>query len=138
MKLKNKLATIASALVLACSVYAGDETICPDINRIKAEGLNMVEEIGLNIYFGYNINTYNTESNWGFVIAPISADSAELALDHANAILRTMNAPGIPQENNHELICEYNTGNQNIMAVAINAEHMISPLRLKHYIKTAY
>jgi hypothetical protein len=131
----NKLAAVASALVLASSVYAGQGQICPDINDIKAEGMTMAEVIMNNLYFSYNLSNYNTESTWGFVIAPIEAESSDEAIDTANDILSLMSAPGVPQEDENGFICTYETGNQDIVAAAINANHMMSPSQLKYYIQ---
>jgi hypothetical protein len=131
----NKLAAVASALVLASSVYAGQGQICPDINDIKAEGMTMAEVIMNNLYFSYNLSNYNTESTWGFVIAPIEAESSGEAIDTANDILSTMSSPGVPQEDENGFICTYETGNQDILAAAINANQMMSPSQLKSYIQ---
>lgn len=132
----NKLAAAASALLLAGSVYAGQAQICPDINDIKAEGMSMAEPIMNNLFFSYNLSAYNTSTNWGFVIAPIEADSEEMAIEIANEVLGGMSSPAIPEVNgDNEVVCLYNTGNQNILAAAINADQMISPYKLKQFIQ---
>ncbi|RUR06178.1 DUF4949 domain-containing protein [Legionella sp. km772] len=131
----SKLTTAVSALLLAGSVYAGQVQLCPDINDIKMEGMSMAEPIMNNLFFSYNLSNYNTSTNWGFVIAPIEADSEEMAIDRANEVLDGMSSPGIPEEADDELVCVYNTGRQDILAAAINADHMISPSKLKQYIQ---
>ncbi len=134
----NKLASVVSAVLLAASVYAGQDQMCPDINDIKAEGMSMAEKITNNLFFSYNISAYNTKNNWGFVIAPIEEESEEKAIKFANKTLEGMNAPGTPEDNDdNEIVCLYNTGHQNLVAAAINAEHMISPSKLKQYIQKA-
>ena len=136
MMFHNKCAAIATALLLAGSVYAGQNQLCPDINDIKAVGLSAAEHITGDMFFSYGISNYNTNSTWGFVIAPITAESTEMAIDVANDILDTMTAPGVPEEKNNELVCLYNTGHQNILAAAIPADQMISPSKLKQVIQT--
>ena len=61
MKLRTRLATLAGALILAGSSFAGQEFICPALDLIKAEGLTMTEEIMQDIYIAYNLSNYNTE-----------------------------------------------------------------------------
>lgn len=93
MMFQSKLATFFGALILAGSAFASQQGACPDINVIKAEGLPMAEEIGMNYYLAYNISDYSTSSVWGFFIAPIEADSEEGALEASNEVLSMMNAP---------------------------------------------
>ena len=132
----NKLASIVSAVLLTGSVYAGHGQSCPDINEIKTEGISMAEYITSDIYLSYNISNYHTDSIWGFVMAPITAETTVEALAISNEILADMGAPGIPENSEEdELVCLYNTGHQDIIAAAINAEHMISPSKLKQYIQ---
>lgn len=135
--LKKRLAAVASALVLAGSVYAGQEQICPDIEHIKAEGLTMAELITKNVYYSYNMSTYNTNKMWGFVIAPVEADSIGSAVEAGNVILSTIHGPGLPQElDEHSTVeCLYDTGVPYIVAVAVSTEQMISPSILKRYIQ---
>lgn len=135
MMFKNKLAMIASALIIAGSVYARQEALCPDINDIKAEGLSMAEQIYPGLFFSYNLSTYNTSSHWGFAIAPIEAESDSIAVDFANKLLSTMTAPGIPEIEGEATVCLYNTGNPDVLAAAVNTDQMISPSQLKHYIQ---
>lgn len=139
MMFKSKLATFVGALVLAGSSFAGQQAECPSIDAIKGEGISMAEEIGPNIFITYNISTYNTESNWGFIIAPLQSDSDEEALDEANEILDSMTAPGVPQQHSGATVCEYDTGRQDIFAAAISDDSgMITPMRLKHFIKRTH
>lgn len=135
MMFHNKFAAIAGALLLAGSVFAGQSQLCPDINSIKAEGLNMAEKISANVFLTYNISTYSTNDVWGFVIAPIVSDTEETAIDQANNILSTMSSPGIPDEEDGEIVCLYDTGRPDVIAAAINTEGMISPSKLKQYIR---
>ncbi|BCA94826.1 DUF4949 domain-containing protein [Legionella antarctica] len=133
MMLRSKLTAFAGALILAGSAFSSQETTCPDINDIKAEGLSMAEQIGPDIYLTYNISTYNTASNWGFIIAPLLGDSDDVALDAANEILSTMNAPGVIDQHSGAMVCTYETGHQNVVAAAIKDDETISPMKLKQY-----
>lgn len=136
--LRSKLATFIGAIILAGSAFAGQESVCPDINAIKAEGMTMAEELGPNIYLTYNISNYNSESLWGFIIAPLEGDSDDVVLEAANEILSSMSAPGVPEQHNGAIICDYNTGRQDVFAAAINTDEPITPMRLKHFFKRVH
>jgi hypothetical protein len=138
MMFRNKVATVMSALMLAGSVYASQEAICPELSTIQAEGLTGAEELAPNIFFSYHLSTYNTNANWGFVVAPIEAESSELALEVANKVLSTMTAPGIPQNAGNEaneLYCLYSTGSPNLFAYAAPMDAMRSLSQLRRYIQ---
>ncbi|KTD62295.1 DUF4949 domain-containing protein [Legionella shakespearei] len=136
--LRSKLATFIGAVILAGSAFAGQNSVCPDLNAIKAEGMAMAEELGPNIYLTYNISNYNTESLWGFIIAPLEGDSIDVALDEANEVLASMSAPGVPEQHNGATICDYDTGRQDLFAAAINADEPITPMSLKSFFKRAH
>ncbi|CAM2757974.1 DUF4949 domain-containing protein [Legionella worsleiensis] len=138
MMLKSKLAAFAGALILAGSAFAGQTSLCPNINDIKAEGIYMAEEIEFDMYITYNISNYNTRSIWGFLIAPVQAESAELAIEDANRILSTMSAQGVPEQHGDAIICDYDTGRQDVIAVAINDAQQITPMKLKYFFKKAH
>jgi len=133
MMFKSKLVTFAGALILAGSAFASQQQGCPDINDIKAEGLNMAEQIAMGYYATYNISHYNTDYSWGFIIGPVEANDEESALEGANFILSEMTAPGVPDQN----LCEYDTGISNMLAVAIRDDDQgnISPMKFKQYLK---
>jgi hypothetical protein len=133
MMLRSQLAAFAGALILAGSAFSSQQAPCPDISDIKAEGLSMAEQIAPNIYLTYNISTYNTSSNWGFIIAPLEGDSDNVVLEAANEILTTMNAPGVPDQHSGAMVCTYETGHQNVIAAAIQDDESISPMKLKQY-----
>lgn len=139
MLFKKKLVTVAGALILASSAYATQEAVCPDINAIKAEGLTMAELVTQNVYFSYNISTFDTGNYWGFVMAPIEANSSDEAINTANEILTTMSSAGIPTKDreHNEMVCLYETGQPDLLAAAVNAEHMMSPSQLKRYVLKA-
>lgn len=138
MMLKSRLATFVSALVLAGSAFAGQQYVCPSIDMIKAEGISMAEEIGEHIYLTYQISDYNTDTLWGFIIAPLEGDSNDSAIEEANDILGSMNGPGIPQQQTGALICEYETGIQGVFAAAIKNDQMITPVKLKQFFQNMH
>lgn len=131
----NKFTAMASAFLLAGSVYAGQNQLCPDINDIKAEGLNAAEQISQDIFFSYAMSNYKTSSSWVFVIAPVIAQSTKMAINVANDVLAAMTAPGVPEEYNDEHICTYSTGRQDVLAAAFPAENMISSSKIKQYMQ---
>lgn len=135
MMFRTQLAAFTSALILASSAYSAHIGLCPDINDIKAEGLSMAEEIGPNIYVSYNISNYNTDTTWGFLIAPVEADSGDMALEDANEILSLMNGPGFPEEHGSDIICDYDTGHPDIMAAAISSSEAVTPMKLQYFFK---
>lgn len=125
---KAKLATFASALILTGTTFAGSE-VCPDLSAIKAEGLSMSMQV-YGFYAAYQLSNFNTDTNWGFIIAPVEAESEDEAVEHANEILNSMTAPGVLIDQG---VCNYDTGVPNIYALAIQDEFP-SPLKLRQYI----
>lgn len=136
MVLRNKLAAFTGGLILAAHVFAGQEIACPDIADIQAEGVTMAEQLSSNIYFTYHFNTYKTDSTWGFVLAPIAADSIEVAIENGNNILKMMSAPGVPEMTDNELVCTYPTSQPNIMAAAIKSDQSVYPMKLKRFVNS--
>lgn len=137
MTLLSKIATFAGALILAGSSFAGQE-VCPAIEDIKSEGISMSELIGQDMYLAYELSNYNTESSWGFLIAPIESESGDAAIGIANEVLSTMTAPGVPFEHEGVVICEYETGRSDLFAAAVKDEGGPTPLKLKQYFKKAH
>ena len=131
---KRKFAAILSTLVLSSAVFAGQEIVCPNLSDIQAVGVTMAEELRHDVYFTYNFNAYNTDATWGFVIAPIEAESVQVALHKANALLSSMSSAGVPEKEHHEIYCGYNTGSQQIMAAAVKSDETLSLNKLKQLI----
>lgn len=131
----SKAAVFLGTLCLAGSLFAQQAGICPSLSSIQAEGLSMAEEIGTDLYLSYHLSQYGTDATWGFVIAPLAAEDAEIAIDMANDIVRSMTAPGVPEFHEQAIICDYETGHKGILAAAINDGESISPLRLKHFLR---
>lgn len=135
MTFKIKLTALVGALVLASSAYSARINICPDINDIKSEGLSMAEIVGPDLYVSYNISKYNTDTIWGFIIAPVEAGSIDEAIDNANDILSEMNGQGTPEEHGTDTLCDYDTGHPDILAAAVSSGTSITPLQLKYLFK---
>lgn len=141
MMFKSKLATFVGALVLAGSSFAAQSIpqACPGINSIQSEGLPNVGEIFQGMYLAYNVSNYETPSNWVFIMGPIMADSEDMALESSNGLLSTIS--GTPEPQNDEegnWICEYNSNEPNVAALAIQADDMISPLKMAKYLRRAH
>jgi hypothetical protein len=129
MMFRAKCAAFASALILAGTTFASQQ-VCPELTAIQAEGISMSMEI-YGIYAAYQISNFNTDSSWGFVIAPIVGDSEEDAVANANDILSEMTAPGVVLEKG---VCSYDTGLNDVYALAIQDENP-SPMKLRQYIR---
>jgi hypothetical protein len=141
MMFKSKLATFVGALVLAGSSFAaqGVPQSCPGINAIQSEGLPNAGEIFQGMYLAYNVSNYATPSNWVFIMGPVMADSEEMALESSNDLLATMSGTPEPQNDNEgNWICEYDTGEPNVAALAIQADDMISPLNMARFLRRAH
>lgn len=144
MKFKSRLysarliATFISTLAFADSVFADEQSpkFCPSLTAIRAEGMSNAIELVEGIYLTYNLSYYNTATNWGFIIGPINAPSEELAMRHSNKLLAIMNGSPKPEEDDEgNWLCEYQTGNPNISAFAINTDDMLSPRHMARYLR---
>ncbi|USQ12793.1 DUF4949 domain-containing protein [Legionella lytica] len=125
---KAKLAAFTSALILAGTTFASSE-VCPDLSAIQAEGFSMSMQV-YGVYAAYQISDFGTDENWGFVMAPVEADSEEEAVENANDILNSMTAPGVLIDTG---VCNYDTGVPDVYAVAIQDEFP-TPLKLRQHI----
>lgn len=137
MAFGSKLASFAGSLLLAGSVFASP-VVCPTIDDIKAEGITMAEQIANNVFLSYHVSHYNTDATWGFLIAPVFAESNDEAIGFGNEVLGSMSSPGLPDEQAGLTICSYETGRSDIFAAAIKDSSTISPLKLKQYFKKAH
>ena len=137
---KSRLAAFVSTLIIAGSSFAYHKTIdvCPSLASIQAEGISQAEEIFPQFYVGYNINTFDTQANWAFLMGPIAAESEEMALDASNELLVTMSGSPVSQEDGDSWICEYNTNTPGVVAYAIMADDMVSPRQLSKYLNKAH
>mgnify|MGYP000246312774 CR=1 FL=1 len=127
--LRAKLAAFASGLILAGSAIASNG-ICPELNAIQAEGISNAMEV-YGIYAAYQLSDFNTDTSWGFLIAPIDANSEEDAIDLGNDILNGMTAPGVLMQ---EGICQYETDIPGVYALAMQDE-LPTAAKLRQYIR---
>lgn len=126
--LKAKLAAFAGALILAGTTFASQE-VCPELSAIQSEGISMSMEI-YGIYAAYNISNYNTDSTWGFIMAPFTTDEDEV-VEQASELLSAMSAPGVLLQ---EGVCQYETGQSDLYALAVR-DAFPTPAKLKQYIR---
>lgn len=147
MKFKSRLysnriiATIIGTLVLAGSAFAAEQSpkSCPALSAIRAEGMSNAIELVEGIYLTYNLSYYDTTTNWGFIIGPVKANTDERALRQSNKLLTIMTGSPKPEEDNEgNWICEYQTGNPDISAFAINTDDMISPRNMIRYLRRSH
>lgn len=127
--LRAKLTAFSSALIFAGTVFSHQQ-VCPELHAIQTEGLSMSMEI-YGIYAAYQISNFETKYAWGFVIAPVDANSEDELIDNANTILRQMSASGVEL---HPGVCNYETGVPNVYALAIQ-DKFPTPLKLKYSIR---
>lgn len=138
MMFRSKLATLLASLVLAGSALAGTQNklVCPGIHALQAEGLHTAAEILNDFYLTYNTSNYNTDAQWIFMVAPVNADTEETALEEGNKILSTLSGnPSVEDVGDNTWACEYQLASQNMVAVAIHADNMLSPLSMSRYVR---
>lgn len=137
MKFKSKLATIVSTLILAGSAYATQNTlVCPGVGAIQSEGLTMSGEIMTGLYLTYNLSNYNTEVNWVFMVGPVEAESEDESLEHSNELLSVLSGNPTPEEIEQDTwACDYNLGDDGIMAMAIHSDDMLSPQKMTRFLR---
>ncbi|HAT1882570.1 TPA: DUF4949 domain-containing protein [Legionella pneumophila] len=139
MMLKTKLTAFISAVILAGSSLANQikPEVCPSVPSIQSEGMSMSAEILEGMYITYNLSHYNTSSNWVFIVGPIAADNDDMALAESNKLLSTMSGSPHPEDDGEgNWICQYNTESKDIIAFAIEADDMFSPLKMMRYFRT--
>ncbi|KTD69754.1 hypothetical protein Lsan_0202 [Legionella santicrucis] len=137
MSLGTKLASFTAALIFAGSTFAQD-VVCPDLGEIQKIGINKASIVDRNHYVGYSVHHYNTDSDWGFAIGPIKAGSEGETLEKTNQILSKMSGVGIPDSYNEEVVCFYESGKKDVLAIAIKGYYEISPMKLKQFMYKAH
>ncbi|MDP1602421.1 MAG: DUF4949 domain-containing protein [Legionella sp.] len=135
MKFTSKLSAFAGALVFAGSVFAAEGMICPSIDDIKEEGVSESQELFANFYITYQLSSYNTDTEWTFVLAPIQGDSDEMAIENGNELISTMSSEAVIGEEDGISVCLYDTGSEQIYGVAVPTEYLLSPVKLKKFVK---
>ncbi len=140
MMFKSKLATFVGALVLASATFAAhvEPETCPSIGAIQAEGLTMSAEIMENLYLSYNLSNYGTPSNWVFFIGPINAESDEEAIELSNELLPTVTGDPSPENDDDTWWCQYDTGSQDLGAIAIMADEAVTPYKMSRFLRKSH
>ena len=142
MMFKLRLAGFVCALVLASSAYTFHDkspTACPSMGAIQAEGVTLAAEVLDERYVTYHISHYDTPATWVFIMGPVLANSGSDALMQSNAILTTLSANPTPEEDeDNTWICNYYFGSDAFTVVAIQADDMISPTQMRHYLRTTF
>ena len=128
----SKLVTLIGAILIAGASFS-NESVCPKIERIRGLGISMTEIIAPSLYLSYQINNYNTDSTWGFFIAPVVAENDSQAIEVSNHVLSSMMSPGVPEEHAGVIICGYKTGQSDLVAAAIKDGDSVTPALLKQY-----
>jgi hypothetical protein len=136
MSLLSKIAMMAVAVLCSSSVLASSP--CPNIEDIKGQGITMTEIIAPSLYLSYQISNFETDSTWGFFIAPVIAENDSQAIELSNHILSTMMSPGVPEEHSGVVICGYDTGRSDLFAAAVKDGDMVTPALLKQYFKKSH
>ncbi|ARB91946.1 DUF4949 domain-containing protein [Legionella longbeachae] len=137
MSLGTKLASFTAALICAGSTFAQD-VVCPDLSEIQKIGINKATIVDRGYYIGYANNHYNTDSNWSFAIGPVKAHSENETIERTNSILAKMTGIGVPDSYNNDVICVYESGERDVLAIAITGSYEISPMKLKQLMYQAH
>lgn len=137
MNLLSKAATFVGAMTLAVSSFATTHTVdrCPSVDAIKAQGVSMVLPIDFDLYIGMETSNYDTDTEWAFLIGPILSDDYDDAVGLANDALKSVSGAPVPEEEEGVAFCEYNTDDDDLAAIAISAEDMISTQKIKHFFR---
>jgi hypothetical protein len=138
MMFKSKLATFVSALVLAGSAFAVQDKpdVCPGMPAIQSEGMTNAAEILEGLYLTFNLSHYDTPSNWVFIMGAITAESEDRAIEESNQILSAMSGSPTPEDDGEgSWVCQYETNNPDVSAFAVQADDMISPLKMSRYLR---
>jgi hypothetical protein len=138
MMFKSKLAAFVGALILTGSAFAMQDRPqkCPSVTALQSEGVNNATEILEGLYITFNLSHYDTSSNWVFIMGGFLADSEEMAIQESNQVLSAMSGSADPEDDGEgSWICQYDTNQPGIASYAVQADDMISPLRLYRYLK---
>lgn len=122
MKFSTKLSLLVGALMFAGTSFA--DPVCPDLKEIQLGGFSVAFGT-TNHYFAYKLSTYNTDTNWGFIMGPFAVPTREAALQAAYSALSNMNGSAIYY---HE--CIYSTGISDLYAIAVQ-DPIVIPAQMK-------
>ncbi len=134
MNLLSKAVTFVGAMTIAVSSFAAIKAVdqCPDVAAIQAQGISMVLPLDFDLYIGMETSNYQTDSEWAFLIGPVATDDYDAAIGLANDALKNISGSPIPEEEGI-IFCEYNTGSDELAAIAVSAEDMLSTQKVKHF-----
>jgi hypothetical protein len=133
--LKSKWFIFVSALVCMSNTFATKELplACPNASAIQEGGLMGSIPFFNRSYMTYTISSYDTSSNWTFVMGPIVAKSEKNALDKGLHLLTTLSGNPSPQQSEEgDWACLYHTKNPKVVAAAVLSEGTISPSKLRN------
>lgn len=134
MNLLSKATTFVGAMTLAVSSFASVKAIdtCPSIESIQAQGISMVLPIDFDMYIGMETSQYDTDHDWAFLIGPVESDDFDAAVGLANDALQSVSGVPVPEEDEGIAFCQYNTGNEDLIAIAASADDIFSTQKIKH------
>ncbi|WP_298626487.1 DUF4949 domain-containing protein [uncultured Legionella sp.] len=138
MMFKSKLAIFFGTLIFASSVLAGQDKpdVCPDMPAIQSEGMTNAAEILEGFYLTFHVSHYETPSNWVFIMGGITAESEERAIETSNQILSTMSGSPTPENDGQgSWVCQYATNTPELSAFAVQADDMLSPVKMSRYLR---
>ncbi|KTC87147.1 MULTISPECIES: DUF4949 domain-containing protein [Legionella] len=133
MKLKAKLLSLISALVMTSSAFAAFEDqgpkACPSVSAIKAEGVSMALEFFPKIFLTYQFSDYGTSHNWFFAVGFFKQEKESDAIAEGKKSLVKLTGSPKPLLNEEGYwLCDYEIG-EKLAAVAIYAD-LKNPLPL--------
>jgi hypothetical protein len=138
MKLKSILPVLASALFVSAVSFAAPTipSQCPDAQAIQDEGISDVEKMRKNLFFGYTISEFDTDTNWYFIIGPITAKTNDEAMDGATDLLTMMSGSPSPETEEDIVYCQYDMPDEEHVAVAITVDSMgLSKIAKQFFLK---
>lgn len=133
MSLKKSLLIIISSLTIAFSVHAVPHkpSKCPSAEAIKANGLIMAIPIDRHKYIASQLNTYDTEHEWAFVIGVIDADNEEAALTSSRTLLKKLSGNPRPELIKGAWSCLYDQIDNRYFGFAIAGPDLPTPSAMR-------
>lgn len=134
MNFLSKAASFVGAMTLAATTFAGVHQVerCPGVDAIRSQGISVVLPIDFDLFVGMEASDYDTSESWAFLIGPLLADSDTDALEQANDALNTLSGSPLPEDDDGLIVCEYNTGNDELLAFAVYADDFITTQKVQH------
>lgn len=126
-----RIAVLTTVLFLFKAAFSGE---CPNLSAIQSGGINNVAAITDQIYAGYKYGTFNTDTQWTFIIGFYVNMSEQEALLNVNGTLGEMSSSGDSTTYPNATLCTYATGQPEIFSLAINNVSQISPKQIEQYL----